>query len=74
MSVESYPSVVERLATLEAKQAAIESNQEQILGKLDELLGLRDKGVGAFWVISALTGTGIIGIIVTALDWLKGHH
>lgn len=40
--------------------------------KLDELLNLRSKGVGAFWLASALTGTGIIGFSLQLLDWLKG--
>lgn len=42
--------------------------------KLDELLNLRSKGIGAFWLASALTGTGIIGFTLQLLDWLKGTH
>lgn len=31
--------------------------------KLDSLLTLRHKGVGAFWLASAVLGTGIIGFL-----------
>ena len=40
--------------------------------KLDELLSLKSKGIGAFWLASALTGTGIVGFGLQILDWLKG--
>ena len=66
------PTVLERLATLEAKLVHYEDRQQEVLDKLDELLGLRNKGIGAFWVVSAITGTGMIGIILSALEWLKG--
>lgn len=42
--------------------------------KLDELLTLRNKGVGAFWLASALLGSGIVGSAVLIIDWLKGVH
>lgn len=64
----------ERLAKLEVKTEVLERQQQEALVKLDELLGLRQKGVGAFWVISAITGTGIIGVIMAFLDWIKGNH
>lgn len=31
--------------------------------KIDTLLALRYKGAGAFWLFTALIGTGIIGIL-----------
>jgi hypothetical protein len=70
--VDVTPTILERLATLEAQQKATNTRQQEILDKLDELLGLRNKGVGAFWVISAITGTGLIGLLLSILEWLKG--
>lgn len=69
---EISPTVLERLATLEAKQKGYDENQKQVIEKLDELLGLRNRGIGAFWVVSAITGTGMIGIAYSVLEWLKG--
>jgi hypothetical protein len=39
--------------------------------KLDELLTLRNKGIGAFWLISSLVGTGIIGLMFQFTSWFK---
>lgn len=67
----------ERLAILEtemrevrANQARFEVKQDAMDAKIDDLLALRHKGVGAFWLASALTGTGIIGGISLLWDWL----
>lgn len=69
---ENNPTVLERLATLEAQHKTINERQQEVLDKLDELLGLRNKGIGAFWVVSAITGTGMIGILFSVVEWLKG--
>jgi len=68
------PTDKERLAVLETKVAAIETDQKEIIGKLDVLIGLKQKGIGAFLVVSALTGTGIITGVTQFLEWLKGAH
>lgn len=59
-------------ATMTLYMADTEKRQENMDGKLDDLLGLRNKGVGAFWLASALAGTGIIGAILSFFDWWKG--
>lgn len=40
--------------------------------KLDDILTLKHKGLGAFWLASALVGTGIIGAVGSFFDWWKG--
>lgn len=40
--------------------------------KLDSLLTIKNKGVGAFWLASALIGSGIIGMAVSFMQWLRG--
>lgn len=64
----------ERIAVLEVRMAKVEDQQQQILNKLDELLLFRAKGVGAFWLASALLGTGIVGTVVTIIEWIKSWH
>jgi phosphatidylglycerophosphatase A len=74
---------VERITALEVQMASLqlsmlthmketEKRHDDMSGKLDELLGLRNKGVGAFWLASALAGTGIIGAILSFFSWWKG--
>ncbi len=72
----------ERITSLEVQLATLQqtmsthvdetSKRHDIMnGKLDELLGLRNKGIGAFWLASALAGTGIIGLAVSFIDWMR---
>ena len=70
---------LERLVALEMELGVIKENQQkfeghykEMNGKLDELLSLRNKGIGAFWLASLLTGTGIIGVLVSMIGWWKG--
>lgn len=76
---DSQRTLAERVASLEMQMIFFMSEQKEIRealtksnAKLDELLTFRNKGVGAFWVFSTLAGTGVIGLIYQALDWLKG--
>lgn len=62
----------ERITALEVQVSHLLVEQQDMNRKLDELLGLRNKGVGAFWLVSALAGTGIIGISMSILDWVRG--
>lgn len=60
----------ERLAVLETQMSTMGVDVAEIRSDLKDLLALRHKGVGAFWLASALTGTGIIGGISLLWDWL----
>lgn len=48
------------------------SRLDSIDGKLDELLELRNKGAGMFLVISGIIGTGVMGLVYTLIQWLRG--
>jgi len=72
----------QRLTVLEVEVSALKSmtkehidqtrSENQSLGvKLDSLLEIKNKGVGAFWLASALMGSGIIGMIVAVVQWVK---
>lgn len=72
----------ERIAVLEVKfeelskkfdQHVTETRAENasLETKLDSLLEIKNKGVGAFWLASALMGSGIIGLVVSFMKWLQ---
>jgi hypothetical protein len=65
-------STLERIAVVESRVAQLEQKVDEINSKLDELLALRYKGAGAFWLASALVGTGIVGALFQLLNWIKG--
>jgi len=65
-------SEVERIRALEVQMTHLMEMMAKQNEKLDELLGLKNRGVGAFWLASALAGTGIIGVLVSVVEWIKG--
>ncbi len=62
----------ERIAALETKIANIESKINTIDKKLDDIIDLKNKGLGAFWLASAILGTGIVTFISHIYEWIKG--
>lgn len=62
----------QRLAIVELKVQNFTTDVQSIDRKLDELLELRQKGLGAFWLASALVGTGVMGFLTWAINLLKG--
>jgi len=65
-------SEIERIRALEVQMTHLMEMMSKQNEKLDELLGLKNRGVGAFWLASALAGTGIIGVLVSVVEWIKG--
>lgn len=59
----------ERIAKLESSYDSLSATVGNIDTKLDDLLALRNKGVGAFWLATLLTGSGIVGFI----ELIKSH-
>lgn len=59
----------ERMARVEEQVKNLADVVEKLDAKIDSLLELRNKGIGAFWLMSLLFGTGIAGIIIT---WFGG--
>lgn len=47
---------------------------EEINKKLDDLLVLRNKGMGVFWLISTLVGTGMIGGFWQLFNYMFGRQ
>ena len=67
-------SDAERIAILETKFEAMEKNLKDISQKLDTLLELKSKGLGAFWLVGLIFGSGVLGILVTAFSFFKPGH
>ena len=61
----------ERIAQLEVKFEALLSIQTATNEKLDELLTLKNKGMGAFWLMSLIAGSGIIAWAMTMVKWIR---
>lgn len=61
----------ERITKLEGATTELVKNQEDIKRKLDELLDLKSKGMGAFWLVSTIFGTGLVGLVIAGLNWLR---
>lgn len=67
-------SIEERVAVLEAITKDVRETQKEVNEKLDKLLGYKDRGLGAFWLVSTIFGAGIIGFITTIVSWVQGRH
>jgi hypothetical protein len=63
----------ERIAKLEERVHGLAKQQTEMNAKLDELLVLRNKGMGAFWLASIIVGTGLVGFVMQAIGWIRGH-
>lgn len=61
----------ERITSLEVRLQSLEQTVLKMDDKLDELLRLRYKGAGAFWLASALIGTGIVGIFAQLMNYIR---
>lgn len=64
----------ERIAVLETKFEEMQRDLAKISTQLDVLLELKSKGLGAFWLVGLIFGSGIIGIAVTAFSFFKPGH
>lgn len=61
----------ERLAVIEHRLNTVESNYKAIDQKLDQIVSLRDRGMGAFWLASALVGIGGLSLVSVVFKWIK---
>lgn len=59
----------ERIAVLELEVKSLKEEVQSTNAKLDQLLELKSKGMGAFWLLSILFGSGILGAVAV----LKGY-
>lgn len=69
----------QRIAVLEVKVENLIAEQKEMVSvqtsidtKLSELLELKSKGLGAFWLASTLMGTGLLGLVVALVNWMRG--
>lgn len=63
----------ERITALEVKVAENNEAIGKLTDKIEDLLALRNKGMGVFWLFSTIFGSGIIGLVITIVQWIKGY-
>lgn len=63
----------ERIARVEEQVIELKTKVDRLEGKIDELLALKYKGAGAFWLASALIGTGIVGFVTQVFHFFGGR-
>ena len=63
----------ERIAALEERMKASEKRDEEIIAKLDDLLALKNKGMGAFWIVSIIMGAAFTAVMSLVTGWLNGN-
>lgn len=62
-----------RVANLEDKVDELKSDIQTIDSKLDSLLELKNKGAGAFLLVSAIFGTGIVSAVLGLFHYVTGR-
>lgn len=62
----------ERLAILETRVASLEDKVDNIDKKLDDLLELKNKGLGAFWLVSLIAGSGLVSLLWSVINYVRG--
>lgn len=70
----------ERAAILETKVDEMETEYQlikdelkEIREKLDDLLHLKSKGMGAFYFVSLLVGSGLLGLVATIFQFFNNR-
>lgn len=61
----------ERIAGLEVQVQTLSEDVKAMNRKIDELLALKNKGAGAFWLVSIVVGSGLVGLVGLLVNWLK---
>lgn len=71
---ELFIQLSERVAVLETNQSADRITLQSIEGKLDSLLELKAKGMGAFWLVSLVIGSGVLGLVAIVTNMFSRPH
>lgn len=71
---EAHLSLPERVRTLETQTVRIIEDLNEIKLKLNELVDLKSKGLGAFWFIGLLIGSGLVGLFSNIANLFNKPH
>lgn len=63
----------ERIARMEERVDELSQRMERVESKLDQLLELKNKGAGAFWLVSLVVSSGVITAILEGIRWFLRH-
>lgn len=59
----------ERIYALEIEVAGLREDVKALRQDMKELLDLKNKGAGAFWLVTFVVGSGLAGVIYTLIGW-----
>lgn len=62
----------ERVKAIEVKQDDVINTVNSVEKKLDDLLELKNKGMGAFWIVSIIMGAAFTALISIISDIFNG--
>jgi hypothetical protein len=65
------PKDAERIRALEVTVDSLVAELHKLNTVLTSLVAFKHKGIGAFWLASALVGTGIVGTVSMLLNWIR---
>lgn len=69
-----FVQLSERVAVLETNAQTDRVTLQSIETKLDSLLDLKNKGMGAIWLVSLVIGSGVLGLITVVFGLLNKPH
>lgn len=61
-----------RLAVIEVQIKSLIEEMEKRDKKIDELLALKNRGLGAIWLVTLIFGSSLIAGLATVISWFKG--
>ena len=61
-----------RLAKVEQRVDLLIEAFEKRDEKIDQLLELKNKGLGAFWLVTLIFGSSLIAGVASLVNWIKG--
>ena len=63
---------VTRIARLEERVDLLIDRFDKRDEKIDQLLELKNKGLGAFWLVSLIFGSSLIAALTAVISWVRG--
>lgn len=61
-----------RLALVENKMEKLSKDLESIEKKIDALLELKNKGLGAVWLVTLIFGSSLVAGMASVMNWMRG--
>lgn len=72
-SAERITALEVRVQNLESKVDELRLDVKSIDSKLDDILAIKNKGIGAFILMSGIFGTGVLSFLYTIWHYFTGR-